>query len=73
MLSFITPAGEVFLGATAAALLWLLFLVGSLALLIWLLVTILRLPGLLERQIALQQQTAQSIREVLVEIRKVTQ
>lgn len=43
-----------------------------LVLFVWALVVVLKLPGLLERQASLHNQTQQVLREILVEIRSVT-
>jgi hypothetical protein len=72
MLSFVTPAGEAFLSVAALTIINLLFWVGVLVLAIWLLVTILKLPGLLERIASNTAATNQSLREAIAEIRKVT-
>jgi ABC-type transport system involved in cytochrome bd biosynthesis fused ATPase/permease subunit len=73
MLSFVTPAGEAFLGAAAVLAIQLLVWVGGIVLLVMLLVAILKLPALLERVATSTAATNQSLREVLAEVRKATQ
>ena len=66
------PSSAPLITAATAALLGLLINVAAVVLVVWALVTILKLPGLLERQASLQNQTHQVLREILQEIRSVT-
>lgn len=58
--------------AATAGLLGLLLNLVLLGLVVWAIVVVIKLPELLERHAALQNQTVGQLREILAEIRSVT-